>query len=464
MIHKFSMNGLNLVMDINSGAIHVLDDAAYCVADDVPHKTDAEIITAWADRFSEEELREALSELRLLIRQGDLYAPDIYETLDYAPAPVIKALCLHIAHDCNLRCRYCFAGKGDYRGPRGLMTADVGRQAVDFLLAHSGSRQNLEIDFFGGEPTLNFGVVKEIVAYGREREKQFQKNIRFTLTTNGLLLDDEMLAFVNKHMQNVVLSADGRKEIHDRMRPRAGVGSYDAVVPKLQKLAESRGQENYYVRGTYTRENLDFSEDVLHLADLGFQRISVEPVVADSAEDYALRDEDLPVLFQQYETLAQIMRERAAQGRPFQFFHFMIDLAGGPCVYKRMTGCGAGMEYLSVTPTGELYPCHQFVGLEQFRMGDLKNGAANPELRGQFAQCNVYAKEECARCWAKFYCSGGCAASAYYQNGDIMRPYALGCALQKKRIECAVYLAAASELENIDRANMDRENAERENY
>ena len=357
---------------------------------------------------------------------------------------VVKALCLHIAHDCNLACRYCFAEEGEYHGRRALMSYETGKQALDFLIANSGNRRNLEVDFFGGEPLMNWQVVKDLVKYGREQEKIHNKNFRFTLTTNGVLLNDEIMEFANKEMANVVLSIDGRKEVHDYMRPfRKGKGSYDLIVPKFQKFAESRNQEKYYVRGTFTHNNLDFSKDVLHLADLGFKQISVEPVVSLPEEPYAIKEEDIPVICAEYDKLAAEMVKRHREGNDFNFFHFMIDLTGGPCVYKRLSGCGSGTEYLAVTPWGDLYPCHQFVGEEGFLLGNVFEGIKNTDLVDEFKCCNVYAKEKCRNCFARFYCSGGCAANSYKFHGSINDAYDIGCELQKKRIECAIMIKAA---------------------
>ena len=388
-----------------------------------------------------------MEECRELKDAGVLFTEDVYEKaiIDYkARKTVVKALCLHIAHDCNLACKYCFAEEGEYHGRRALMSFEVGKKALDFLIANSGSRRNLEVDFFGGEPLMNFDVVKQLVAYGREQEKIHDKNFRFTLTTNGVLLNDEIMEFCNKEMANVVLSIDGRKEVNDKMRPfRKGTGSYDLIVPKFQKFADSRNQERYYARGTFTHENLDFSNDVLHLADLGFKQISVEPVVAKPEEPYALREEDLPKIFEEYDKLAKIMVEREKKGEGFTFFHFMIDLTGGPCVYKRLSGCGSGTEYLAVTPWGDLYPCHQFVGEEQFLMGNVWDGVKNTEIRDEFKCCNVYTKEKCRNCFARFYCSGGCAANAWNFHGNINDAYDIGCELQRKRVECAIMIKAA---------------------
>ncbi len=452
MIHQYKNNGYNIVMDINSGAIHVVDEVSYdMIALYEDHDKDAVIaeVAKTYPNISREELEEAYDEITSLKEEGSLFTKDEYEgrVIDYTKRPtVVKALCLHIAHACNLSCKYCFAEEGLYHGKKAeLMPYEVGKQALDFLVANSGNRRNLEVDFFGGEPLLNFDVVKQLVAYGRELEKTHDKHFRFTLTTNGVLLNDEIMEFANREMDNVVLSIDGRKEIHDMMRPfQRGDGSYDIILPKFQKFAESRGQQKYYARGTFTHNNLDFSEDVLHLADLGFKQISVEPVVAQSTDDYALQEEDLPKLFEEYDKLAAEMVKRHGTDKDFTFFHFMIDLEGGPCVYKRLSGCGSGTEYMAVTPTGELYPCHQFVGTEGFKMGDVWTGITNTEMQTQFKGCNVYSRPACKDCFAKFYCSGGCAANAYNFTGDIRGNYALGCELQKKRIECAIMIKAAT--------------------
>ncbi len=447
MVHRYRNNGYNIVLDVNSGSVHVVDDMTYEIVPLLADHSREEIAEILFGTWPREEILEACGELEELVADGQLYAEDIYEGCIPDPSerePVVKALCLHIAHDCNLACRYCFAGEGEYHGHRELMSADVGKAALDFLIAHSGSRRNLEVDFFGGEPLMNWEVVKELVRYGREQETIHDKNFRFTLTTNGVLLNDEIMDFANREMDNVVLSVDGRKEIHDHMRPfRNGRGSYDLIVPKFQKFAESRNRENYYVRGTYTHYNLDFSEDVLHLADLGFTQISVEPVVAEDSEEYALREEDLPQLFEQYDRLAAELVKRQREGRGFNFFHFMIDLTGGPCAIKRLSGCGSGTEYLAVTPWGDLYPCHQFVGDEEFLMGNVWDGVTRTDLRDEFAGCSVCTKEPCRDCFAKFYCSGGCAANAQHFKGDIHDAYEIGCELQKKRIECAIMIKAA---------------------
>ena len=448
MIHQYRSNGYNIVMDINSGAVHIVDDVVYDVLPLLEEKKrEEDILAVLSGKYSEEAVREALSECRELEEAGVLFTEDVYENAieNFSHRPtVVKALCLHIAHDCNLACRYCFAEEGEYHGRRALMSFEVGKQALDFLIANSGNRRNLEVDFFGGEPLMNWQVVKDLVKYGREQEKKHGKNFRFTLTTNGVLLDDEVMEFCNREMANVVLSIDGRKEVHDFMRPfRKGKGSYDLIVPKFRKFAESRNQDRYYVRGTFTRHNLDFAKDVLHLADLGFKQISVEPVVALPEEEYALREEDIPQICEEYDRLAAEMIKRHREGKEFNFFHFMIDLTGGPCVYKRLSGCGSGTEYLAVTPWGDFYPCHQFVGEEAFLMGNVFDGLKASELQEEFKGCNVYAKEKCRNCFAKFYCSGGCAANAYKFHGSINDAYDVGCELQRKRIECAVMIKAA---------------------
>ena len=454
MIHQYKSNGYNIVMDVNSGSVHVVDDIVYTMIPLIeplieegvkdPDTIKAAVLNLAGISGPEQEITEAVDEVLELEKNGQLFAPDIYENyvFDFKKRQtVVKALCLHIAHDRNLACRYCFAGEGEYHGRRALMSFDVGKKALDFLVEHSGNRVNLEVDFFGGEPLMNWQVVKDLVAYGRSLEKPRGKKFRFTLTTNGVLLDDEVLEFANREMDNIVLSIDGRKEVHDRMRPfRGGQGSYDSVVPKFIKTAESRGQKKYYVRGTYTHDNLDFSEDVLHLADLGFQQISVEPVVAEASDPYAITEADLPALKEEYDKLAMEMTRRRREGRGFNFFHFMIDLEGGPCVAKRLSGCGSGTEYLAVTPWGDLYPCHQFVGNEKFLMGNVEEGIVREDLREQFKCCNVYAKDKCRKCFAKFYCSGGCAANSYHFHGNINDTYDVGCELQRKRVECAVML------------------------
>jgi uncharacterized protein len=448
VIHQYKSNGYNIVLDVNSGSVHVVDDLVYdVIALLETGKTEEEVTSALSTTYQPEEIGEALEECRELKEAGLLFTEDIYENaiMDFkARKTVVKALCLHIAHDCNLACRYCFAEEGEYHGRRALMSYEVGKKALDFLIANSGNRRNLEVDFFGGEPLMNWQVVKDLVLYGREQEKLHDKKFRFTLTTNGVLLNDEVMEFCNREMANVVLSIDGRKEVHDRMRPfRGGKGSYDLVLPKFQKFADSRDQKNYYVRGTFTRNNLDFSEDVLHFADLGFKQISVEPVVAQESEDYALRKEDLPKIFEEYDKLAAEMVRREKEGKGFTFFHFMMDLTGGPCVYKRLSGCGSGTEYLAVTPWGDFYPCHQFVGHEEYLMGNVDEGITRTDIVDDFKCCNVYTKEKCRNCFARFYCSGGCAANSYNFHGTIQDAYDIGCELQRKRVECAIMIKAA---------------------
>ena len=448
MVHQYKNNGYNIVLDTNSGAVHVTDDLVYDVIALLNNGTaEKEIKESLSKKYPASDVKDALTECRELKEAGQLFTEDIYRDaiFDFKKRQtVVKALCLHIAHDCNLACRYCFAEEGEYHGRRALMSFEVGKKALDFLIANSGNRRNLEVDFFGGEPLMNWQVVKDLVAYGRQQEKIHDKNFRFTLTTNGVLLNDEIMEFCNREMANVVLSIDGRKEVNDKMRPfRGGKGSYDLILPKFQKFADSRHQEKYYVRGTFTHNNLDFAEDVFHLADMGFKQISVEPVVAKETEEYALRPEDVPTICAEYDRLAKEMVKREKEGRGFTFFHFMIDLTGGPCVYKRLSGCGSGTEYLAVTPWGDLYPCHQFVGEEKFLMGNVDEGVTREDIRDEFKCCNVYTKEKCRNCFARFYCSGGCAANAYNFHGDINDAYDLGCELQRKRVECAIMIKAA---------------------
>ena len=459
MVHLYKNNGYNMVLDVNSGSIHVVDDVVYDVLELLNEAEDRrkeegfrqeitdKMLAKYGEDITAEDMKDVFEDLDELEENGTLFTVDVYKegVIDFKKRQtVVKALCLHIAHDCNLACRYCFAGEGEYKGDRSLMSLEVGKKALDFLVANSGNRRNLEVDFFGGEPLMNFDVVKELVAYGRELEKTHDKHFRFTLTTNGVLLRDDVIEFANKEMDNIVLSIDGRKEVHDHMRPfKNGKGSYDFILDKFKKVAESRNQQKYYVRGTFTHYNLDFVKDVLSLADEGFEQISVEPVVAGPEEPYAIREEDIPQICEGYDELAKEMLKRKKEGRGFNFFHYMIDLSGGPCVYKRLSGCGSGTEYLAVTPWGDLYPCHQFVGEEEFCLGNVDDGIVNTEMRDTFKLCNVYAKEECRNCFAKFYCSGGCAANAYPCHQDINKPYEIGCELQRKRVECAIMLQAA---------------------
>ncbi|HIQ73132.1 MAG TPA: thioether cross-link-forming SCIFF peptide maturase [Candidatus Cottocaccamicrobium excrementipullorum] len=460
MIHQYINNGYYIVLDVNSGSVHVADpvmyDAVALLAEEmpdldkpepIPQKLREQVIARLEGKYSRQEVEESLEDIQELINLEQLFAKDIYKdfVIDFKERKtVVKALCLHIAHDCNLACRYCFAEEGEYHGRRALMSFEVGKKALDFLIANSGSRRNLEVDFFGGEPLMNWEVVKQLVEYGREQEKLHDKHFRFTLTTNGVLLNDEIMEFCNREMSNVVLSLDGRKAVNDKMRPfRNGKGSYDLIVPKFQKFADSRNQMNYYVRGTFTHYNLDFAEDAIHFADLGFRQMSIEPVVAPPEADYAIREEDLPQILDQYDKLAKEYIKRKKEGRGFNFFHFMIDLNAGPCVAKRLSGCGSGTEYLAVTPWGDLYPCHQFVGQEGFLLGNVDEGITNTAVRDEFKLCNVYAKDKCRDCFARFYCSGGCAANSYNFHGTITDAYDIGCAMQKKRIECAIMIKAA---------------------
>ena len=459
MIHAYKMNGYNIILDQNSGCVHSVDDATYDIItmyEDHTHDEIKDFILEkyrGSDDVTPEDIDICFEDIERLIAEGRLFAEGTFEETASQVKErqsEVKAICLHVAHDCNLACKYCFAGKGEYDGPKGIMSLETGKRALDFLIEQSGTRKNLEVDFFGGEPLLNWEVCKELVKYGRAQEKKFNKNFRFTLTTNGLLINDDVINFCNKEMGNVVLSLDGRKETNDAMRvSRNGSGSYDLIVDKFKKFADSRGQKNYYMRGTYTRNNLDFAADIIHMADLGFRELSIEPVVSSHDEPYALRDEDLPVLKEQYQILADEMLKRYRNGNGFTFYHYMIDLDAGPCIVKRISGCGVGTEYLAVTPSGELYPCHQFVGDEKFLLGDIWNGIKNTEVLEQFKQCNVYSHKECRDCFAKLYCSGGCAANAYHTTGSVNGVYNFGCELHRKRIECAIMLKVAEAEENL---------------
>ncbi len=444
MIHKFSLFDKFMVLDVNSGAVHVLDEVAWEVLNYFTSCSRDKIIDILKKKYDVEDITQAYLELKTLQQKELLFSPDYYDDMDLHHNGIIKALCLHVAHDCNLRCKYCFASTGSFQGRRLVMDCETGKGAIDFLISHSGNRRQLEVDFFGGEPLLNKDIIKQLVDYGNERAAQSNKDIRFTLTTNALLLDDDFLSFINDKMYNLVLSIDGTRQTNDRMRYQAdGRGTYDLILPKIKKAVEMREDKSFYVRGTFTRYNLNFSEDVLHLADLGFKNISVEPVVADKNKDYAIREEDLPTIFKEYETLAQEYVKRYKIGNPFNFFHFNIDLTQGPCVIKRVMGCGAGTEYVAVTPEGDIYPCHQFVGIEDFCIGNVKEGIENRKTVEEFRKCNVLKKEECKKCWAKFYCSGGCHASAYYSSNDIHSTYKIGCEMEKKRIECAMWIKAS---------------------
>lgn len=453
MIHQYQLNNYNIVLDTCSGSIHIVDPVAYDVISMYPEKSEEEIVSAILkkyekDNISKNDVLECIADIKTLQDQGKLYSPDTFAeiagTFKERSGDVIKALCLHVAHTCNLNCSYCFASQGKYHGDRALMSFEVGKRALDFLIENSGSRTNLEVDFFGGEPLMNWDVVKELVKYARSQEGPCHKNFRFTLTTNGMLIDDDVIDFANKEMSNVVLSLDGRKEIHDRLRvDYAGNGSYDRIVPKFQELVKSRGGKNYYMRGTFTHTNPDFTKDIFHMADLGFTELSMEPVVASPNDPAALTASDIEIVKEQYEILAKEMLRREKEGRPITFYHYMLDLTEGPCIYKRISGCGSGTEYMAVTPWGDLYPCHQFVGDEKYKLGDIWNGVTNDSLREQFRSCNAYSRSECNDCWAKFYCSGGCAANAYHASGSIQGTYEPGCELFKKRIECAIMMKAA---------------------
>lgn len=457
MIHQYKLNGFNIVLDTYSGAVHCVDDLSYDIIELYEQKDKEEIKKEMLEKYknlTKADLEETIKEIENLKNNGKLFSKDIYEgkNLDLKKRDsVVKALCLHIAHTCNLNCEYCFAGQGKYHGEDALMSFEVGKQAIDFLVKNSGRRKNLEVDFFGGEPLVNFDVVKQIVKYARSIEKENNKHFRFTLTTNGVLLDEDVIDFLNKEMNNVVLSLDGRKEVHDRLRKNInGDGSYDIIVPKFKKFVEKRGNKEYYMRGTFTRNNLDFTNDIFHMADLGFSELSMEPVVSKPDTDYALREEDLDKIYEQYEILAKEMIKRKKQGNPFTFYHYMIDLSGGPCIYKRITGCGSGTEYLAVTPSGDFYPCHQFVGDKKFLMGNVKDGITNTKLRDEFKMCNAYSRKECKDCWAKLYCSGGCSANAYHATGSINNVYEYGCKLFKKRIECAIMVKVAEAMEEME--------------
>ena len=456
MVHQYKLLGYNIVLDICSGSVHVVDDVAYDIISLFEGNSKETVLSkikekyAGKDGFSEKESEECYRQIEELKNAGKLFSKDTFEPmageLKARTSGVVKALCLHIAHTCNLNCSYCFASQGKYHGERALMSYEVGKRALDFLVENSGTRRNLEVDFFGGEPLMNFDVVKKLVEYARSIEKEKGKNFRFTLTTNGVLIDEDVINFANREMSNVVLSLDGRKEVHDRYRvDYAGNGSFEKIVPKFQKLVKARGGKNYYMRGTFTHANPDFLEDIKTMLDLGFSELSMEPVVAAANDPSALTEEDKAIVMKQYEDLAKLMIERDKEGRSFTFYHYMIDLKGGPCIYKRISGCGSGTEYMAVTPWGDLYPCHQFVGDEKFKLGDIWNGVQNKEVQNEFAACNVYAREECRSCWARLYCSGGCAANAYHSTGSVTGVYKYGCELFKKRMECAIAVAVFRE-------------------
>jgi uncharacterized protein len=448
MIHQYKLNGYNIVLDVHSGSVHAVDPLAYDVIALFENTAQDEIVRQMLEKYADDpdvdegEVRSCIDDVAALKEAGKLFAPDPYEGLAVPPRKrYVKALCLHVAHACNLNCEYCFASQGRYQGERALMSYEVGVRAIDFLIENAGPHRTLDIDFFGGEPLMNWDVVKRLVAYARGREEESGKRFRFTLTTNGLLVDDDVIEFSNREMHNVVMSLDGRREVHDRLRrDYAGQGSYDRIVPKFQKFAKSRGKKSYYVRGTFTHENTDFLNDILHIADLGFTEISMEPVVSAPGDKSALTEADMPVLFEQYEQLAKEMLRREREGRGFTFYHYMIDLTHGPCLIKRLTGCGAGTEYFAVTPQGDLFPCHQFASDPSMKVGNVWDGVTNQDVTSEFAKCNIYARSECQDCWAKLYCSGGCAANAYHATGSITGVYEYGCKLFKKRIECALMM------------------------
>ena len=453
MVHQYKLNGYNIVLDTCSGSVHAVDEVAYDIIEMYKTHSAEEITSKILEKYKDqpdvtkEEIAECIDDIRTLEESGKLFTEDKFENLaiDYKNnSNVVKALCLHVAHTCNLSCSYCFASQGKYHGDRALMSFETGKQAFDFLIANSGTRKNLEVDFFGGEPLMNWDVVKKLVEYARSVEKQHNKNFRFTLTTNGVLIDDDVIDFANKEMSNVVLSLDGRKEVKDTFRvDHTGRGSYDLIVPKFKRLVEKRGGKDYYMRGTFTHNNVDFTNDIFHMADLGFKELSMEPVVCPPGDPYALTDEDLPKLKEQYEILAKEMIRRKKAGNGFTFYHYMIDLTNGPCIYKRITGCGSGTEYMAVTPWGELYPCHQFVGDPKYSLGNVWTGVTRKDVQDEFRTCNAYARKECKDCWAKLYCSGGCAANSYHATGSINGVYEYGCELFKKRIECAVMIKVA---------------------
>ena len=458
MIHQYKLGGYNIVLDVSSGSIHVVDDVTYDIIADF-NKLDEETLLSKISTkhrlVSVTEISECIDLVEQLVIDGKLFTEDTFADmagkLKEKTAGVVKALCIHIAHTCNLNCEYCFASQGNYHGDRALMSFETGKRALDFLVENSGTRKNLEVDFFGGEPLMNFDVVKEMVNYARSIEKEKGKNFRFTLTTNGVLIDDDVIDFCNKEMSNIVLSLDGRKEVHDRYRvDYAGNGSYDKIVPKFQKFVKARGNKNYYMRGTFTHQNPDFLNDIKTMLDLGFTELSMEPVVCAKGDKNELTYDDLPIVMEQYEKLAELMLQKEKEGKPFTFYHYMVDLTGGPCIYKRISGCGSGTEYMAVTPWGDLYPCHQFVGEEKFKLGDIWNGVSNKKIQDEFMACNVYSHKECRDCWARLYCSGGCAANAYHATGSVTGVYEYGCELFKKRMECAIMLNIARQLGNAN--------------
>ncbi|HZH92705.1 MAG TPA: thioether cross-link-forming SCIFF peptide maturase [Tissierellaceae bacterium] len=447
LIHKFYLNEKHMVLDVNSGSVHVVDELVYNLLDHYLDSDLEDIVKKMEYKYEENEVRQAYEEVGFLEENGMLYSDsEDISNLTYNQDNIVKAMCLHVAHDCNLKCEYCFASQGNFKGERSMMDLETGKKALLYLAQNSGNRRNLEVDFFGGEPLMNFGTVKDLVDYGRSIEQEYNKHFRFTITTNGVLLDDDKIQYINENMDNVVLSLDGRKTVNDAMRLTVGgEGSYDVILPKIKKMVQARGEKDYYVRGTFTSKNLDFGKDAINFHREGFKKISIEPVVAPEEMDYAIREDHLGRILQEYEDFSKEYIRLTQEDKDFMFFHFMIDLDQGPCVVKRAVGCGAGSEYLAVTPEGELYPCHQFVGEKEFLLGTLETGIQNRELRDKFKLANVYNKEECRNCWARFYCSGGCHANAHYAHNDIMKPYEIGCEMEKKRIECALSVLANGE-------------------
>ncbi|MCR3956557.1 MAG: thioether cross-link-forming SCIFF peptide maturase [Gudongella sp.] len=447
LIHKFYLNEKHMVLDVNSGSVHMVDELVYDLLDPYVGNDLESIVPILVNKYDEDKIREAYEEIVYLEDNGMLFSDaDDISNLKYNEDNIVKAMCLHVAHDCNLKCEYCFASQGNFKGERSMMSLETGKKALLYLAQNSGNRRNLEVDFFGGEPLMNFQTVKDLVEYGRSIEQEYNKHFRFTITTNGVLLDDDKIRYINENMDNVVLSLDGRKSVNDAMRLTVnGEGSYDVILPSIKKMVQARGDKDYYVRGTFTSKNLDFGKDAISFHDEGFKKISIEPVVAPEDMDYAIREEHLGRILKEYEDFSREYISLTRKDEDFMFFHFMIDLNQGPCVVKRAVGCGAGSEYLAVTPEGELYPCHQFVGEKEFLLGTLETGIQNVELRDRFKMANVYNKEECRNCWARFYCSGGCHANAHYAHNDIMKPYEIGCEMEKKRIECALSVLANAE-------------------
>lgn len=457
MIHKYKLGGLNIVLDVHSGGVHLVDELTYDMLDNVKppfeEKCPPRVVEKLSRFYTENEILSCYDEVKQLYEEGVLFSEDDYERFaKYSVAAPVKAMCLLVEQDCNLRCEYCFAGTGDYgTGKRMHMDYKTGRKALDFLLENSGDRENLELDFFGGEPLMNWDVVKRLVEYGRSKEKDYGKRFRFTITTNGMLLDEEKTDFINKEFSNVVMSVDGRPEVNDRVRKRVdGTGCYDRIMDKFKTLAQKRNYENYYVRGTFTKYNLDFANDVLHLYEQGFDQISVEPVTSEPDKSYALTEKDLPAIFMEYERLADVILEHDRQGKHFNFFHFMLDLDQGPCAIKRLRGCGSGNEYVAITPDGDIYPCHQFVGYDEYKMGNINDGTFSMDIKNRFAAAHIYTKEDCSKCWAKFYCSGGCNANNFIYTGNILTAHKLSCEIEKKRLECAIMIKAAEAAATVD--------------